>query len=571
MQRRLFDPHPIRRTISLAGTWTYHFPPQGTQIDPADDLQSTVPYFLCAPGVWETIPALVEYRGQAVAVRSIEVRESGPVLFQFEGVSHTCRVFLDGREIGGHHNAFTPFACAVPHVEAGPHELRLWISNEHGELSALHVPNDYYNYGGISRPADMAELRAPVYLQNLRVTPVRQEGKWKVKVVVNAALLGEEPPPDLQVRIRLGDTETTLPTLEFVDQQAESEVWIECGSEVAEWSPASPQLTWIEARLYSVGELLDEFLDRFGFRTVSFTPTQLLLNDQPLRLAGVNRHEDHPDFGCALPLAMMHRDLALIAELGANAIRTSHYPNDPRFLDLCDERGFLVWEESHARGLFDDNSLHPRYLEQTRENTREMVLAHHNHPSIILWGYLNECDSWTEHGRAAYEVADRTIKELDTSRPTTYAACHRDKDRCQDIPDVASWNIYPLWYGENPPVEVLEELLTQLSTGPSANKPLILSEFGAGGIFGFRDAFRRAKLSEERQADILEADLAAFLPHPRVAGTFIWQYCDVRVDSSWSNARARAYNEKGLVDEYRRPKLAFTSAQKHLRAFLAGE
>lgn len=565
MPRRLFDPHPFRRVTDLGGNWTFHFPATGTELAALDDLTTTRPFALTVPGVWESIPSLVEYRGQAVAVRHVEVRQAGPLLFQFEGVSHTCRVFFDGVEIGGHHNAFTPFACAVAHAEAGLHELRLWITNEHGELSALHVPNDYYNYGGISRPADMAELRAPVYVENLRVTPRCTNETWHADVLVDLRLLADEVPTDVQLRVRVAGQEKILPVADFVDGALRCETSLDCGGDVAIWSPQSPTLHWAEATLFFADEPIDEFRDRFGFRTVSFSAERILLNGQPLRLHGVNRHEDHPDFGCAIPLEMMHRDLSLITELGANAVRTSHYPNDPRFLDLCDERGILVWEESHARGLFNDLSEHPRYLEQTIENTREMVLAHHNHPSIILWGYLNECDSWTAHGRAAYEAADRAIKELDLSRPTTYAACHRGKDRCQDIPDVISWNIYPLWYDQTDPAVALEELLAQRQSGPAAKKPLILSEFGAGGIFGFRDAFRRAKLSEERQADILEADLRAFLPHPRVAGTFIWQFCDVRVDPSWSQARARTYNEKGLVDEYRRPKLAFATAQKLLR------
>ena len=72
---------------------------------------------------------------------------------------------------------------------------------------------------------------------------------------------------------------------------------------------------------------------------------------EPVFLKGFNRHEDYGDIGCAIPLQLMAQDMDLMQDMGANAVRTCHYPNDERFLDLCDERGIMVWEENHARGL----------------------------------------------------------------------------------------------------------------------------------------------------------------------------------------------------------------------------
>ena len=94
----------------------------------------------------------------------------------------------------------------------------------------------------------------------------------------------------------------------------------------------------------------DDWLDRIGFREITTQNGKIQLNGQDLVLKGVNRHEDHPMAGSALPRLMV-KDVDLITELGCNSVRTSHYPNDERFLDLCDERGIAVWEENHARGL----------------------------------------------------------------------------------------------------------------------------------------------------------------------------------------------------------------------------
>jgi beta-glucuronidase len=102
--------------------------------------------------------------------------------------------------------------------------------------------------------------------------------------------------------------------------------------------------------------------------------------------------------GNEFPLSLMIQDLDLMADMGANAVRTSHYPNDERFLDLCDERGIYVWEENHARGLSLEQMRNPNFIRQCADVNREMVEQHRNHPSIIIWGILNECASDTEEG-----------------------------------------------------------------------------------------------------------------------------------------------------------------------------
>lgn len=569
MSLRLFSEHTLRRIHSLERTWTFLFPQNGTEIASDTDPCDARGQMMTVPSVWQSIPEYVNYRGQALALCTVEQPTRGPLRLVFEGVSHTCRVFFDGEEVGRHHNAYTRFAVNLPEVAAGTHELRLWISNEHGELSALHVPNDYYNYGGISRPAEIQHPARAVIIERIHITPFHDGQRWKASVRCTLNHFGSEALSNLELQLTVAGQRKTVPVglLEPGTKEVECEFEFD---EVSCWNPDQPALYEAVAELAETGSApFDDLRDRFGFRTVAVEGQDILLNGQPLYLAGVNRHEDHPDFGCALPVEMMQRDLAIIQELGCNLVRTSHYSNDPRFLDLCDERGILVWEESHARGLFDENSQHPRYVEQTRENTEEMVLAHYNHAAIIIWGYLNECDSWTENGREAYRVAEAAIKAIDVSRPTTYAACHHDKDQCQQIPDVISWNRYPLWYGDESPADSIEQTIRILEAQGAGHKPLILSEFGGGAFYGYRDHFRRGKWSEDRQTEILDGILTPLLAHERVMGAIIWQYCDVRVDDEWAFGRPRTMNNKGIVDEYRRPKTTFSVVQKHFRERLA--
>ena len=111
--------------------------------------------------------------------------------------------------------------------------------------------------------------------------------------------------------------------------------------------------------------------------------------------------------------------------------------------------------------------------------------------------------------------------------------------------------------------EDLDEQIALHEAEGMAGKPLICSEFGAGALPGYHDPVRRGKWSEERQCDILEEQLEVILNHPRVGGAFIWQFCDVRVDPAWALSRPRTMNNKGAVDEHRRPKLVSEVIRRH--------
>lgn len=574
MNTRRISQHSLRATIPLSGEWTCYFPAHGTAIKP-NGWKAGEPVTLNVPGVWEQVPAKVNYRGQAVARREFSTNQDGPARLVFKGVSHSCKVLLDGREIGSHHNAYTPFSMDLANLPAGQHELLVWISNEHGERSALHVPNDYYNYGGISRPVELQLLQSPVFIKQVQFTPFYRDGTWQASFRSILKNLGDPRRATLHLSLA---GKSLQQSVECPPGATEVEVTMAVHN-VEAWSPEDPNLYALEARLEG-DSISDDWHDRVGFRTIETSGSRLLLNGEPVFLKGFNRHEDHPDFGCALPVELMRRDLELFRDMGANAVRTSHYPNDERFLDLCDEMGFLVWEENHARGLFPGGAgsgegkhpmQHPEFREQCRLCNEEMVTEHFNYPSIVLWGILNECDSFSDYGRSCYREQFNQIKALDPSRPTTYASCHyggarqERKDICQDLPDVCGWNFYHNWYSQRPVDKALEEALGKWDP-EMKGKPMIVSEFGGGAIPGYHDPVRRAKWSEDRQADIIDECLSAYLHHPRLCGAFIWQFCDVRVDDSWANARPRCMNNKGIVDEYRRPKLAYSVVRRHFRA-----
>ena len=128
--------------------------------------------------------------------------------------------------------------------------------------------------------------------------------------------------------------------------------------------------------------------------------------------------------------------------------------------------------------------------------------------------------------------------------------------------DVVSYNIYPLWYHDTPVEEYLADLYRWVQEcTQGAGKPFLVTEIGAGAVYGYRTP-DQVKWSEEYQRWALDRQLRAVLSHEDVSGVYVWQFCDCRVCDSWFGGRPRTMNNKGIVDEYRRPKLAYETVKR---------
>ena len=554
---RVFDTHNIRDSKELtASLWSFHTM-DGDRKDKV--IQVNV------PSCWEMYPDTATYRGKASYLRTFEA--SGNVRLEFKGVSHTATVLVDGEEVASHYNAYTIFEVILKNLKPGPHTLEVIVDNSFGEESALHIPNDYQSYGGISRPVVLEQLRN-AYIKWIHFTPLAEDDSyqnWKGRAEICLCNLSHET---FQGLLEIQLKEATWGRIELKPGETKCFQTEELAClGVQSWSPETPELYYLNAVLQnSKGEEIDDLIDRVGFRVISISGKNILLNGKKIYIKGFCRHEDHPQFGCALPFAAIQYDLLLAKDLGANSIRTSHYPNDEIFLDLCDEQGILVWEENHARGLSEENMRNPNFERQCEDCIREMITAHYNHPSIYIWGILNECASHTEYGKKCYEAQYALIRELDDSRPRSSASCQFKTDICFGYPEVVSYNIYPKWYHDTPVKEYLNELYNWIQTDTrGAEKPFLVTEIGAGAIYGYRTP-SHVKWSEEYQADALEQQITAVFEQEGCNGIYIWQFCDCRVCDSWFGTRPRTMNNKGVVDEYRRPKLAYETVKRLFRS-----
>ena len=170
---------------------------------------------------------------------------------------------------------------------------------------------------------------------------------------------------------------------------------------------------------------------------------------------------------------------------------------------------------------------------------------------------LNEGDSDAATARAGYQTLLAHVRELDPTRPVTYASHKHLDDRCFDLADIVALNIYPGWYfGSIAQVPGwIDDLIERLDAQGNSSKPIIISEIGAGSVPGWRDEHNE-RWTEQYQAQLLEMVIGhLFVDRRRVCGLSVWLYNDLRTPASVR--RPRSYNDKGVVDEYRRPKMAY--------------
>ena len=319
----------------------------------------------------------------------------------------------------------------------------------------------------------------------------------------------------------------------------------------------------------------DDLMDRIGFRKIEVKDQKILLNGKTMELRGVNRHEEHPEFGFAFPRNLMKRDIDILFDLGCNTVRGSHYPNSKYFVDLLDERGLLFWSEIPIWGVgFSEEALgDPVVVARGLAMHREMVRDYYNHPSIIIWGMHNEIKSETQNAYEMTKCFAEFLRAEGGNRLLTHASNHPMNDICFEFSDIISLNMYYGWYdqlavGGAPDWEgFLKNFRARREALGMRNKPVIMSEFGAGALYNFHNAFDHIRWSEEYQTDVLAHCLKLFHNDPMIAGFYIWQFCNVRTSLEAGRDRARTFNNKGILDEYRNPKHSYFEVKKLYERF----
>jgi len=556
-------PHyPTRRIVDLNGFWEFSWlgDADWDGVTPDGFRPETV---MAVPGVFDTLPTYGRKRGIGIYRKHLpDDFEPGERLrLKIDGMGLFGRAWFDGKHIGDCKLPYSRVHYDLTVEAAGPHELVVAIDNRFDKKrTPLFNPNyDFYAYGGFYRDVALHRL-PPCAIDRVHVTPldidagtvrlaIRLDGNVPATCAFSVSFDGgraqefERPLQDGRIKLEL-----TVPNHRV-------------------WSPDTPELHTVEVRIPS-----DAVRERFGMRTVRTEGQEILLNGEPIELRGFNRHESHPQLGPSQTPALMLEDVQWLKSMGCNFVRCVHYPQDERFLGLCDEMGILVWTESLGWGNRAEELANEHFMDLQEQQTRLMVRNGFNHPSVIIWAFLNEAESNTEQALPLYGRLTRAIRDEDPSRLVSYASNRRTQDLCFDLVDVISLNTYPGWIGqvdwETPSTEAIAPHIEQLvqsfcGDSPHADKPLLFSEIGTCGIYGWHD-LAGSQWTEEYQAEYMVTAAQAVLENPRTCGVTLWQFFDTRSYGPRGQVRVkpRGMNNAGVLDEYRRPKLARAAVGK---------
>ena len=528
------------------------------------------------PHTWNTTDLFDDvpgyHRGAAWYRREFDVPtewRGKRIVLRFEAAAQVATVWVNNTLLGEHKGAFTPFQFDITDLaRAGERSFVAVRVDNRWRRDIPPYDMDFNMMGGLHREAYLVALD-PVHIASTRVTTPRvskEEGVAAFELeIVNQSGGTREIEAVTEVLDPAGRSAATVRTRESIPPGATRMVRQQADviRNPALWSPDHPQLYRVQFELRENGRAIDDDASPLGFRWYRFDPNEgFFLNGEPLKLRGVNKHDDYPELGWALPPSRHVADIRLIKQLGANFLRPAHYAQHPAVLDACDRLGLLVWEEVPFDG--EGEQLAPYtgargFRDTVKQMFRETIRRDRNHPSIIMWSVGNEnLNGATEQEWRTVADIERELaalaKEEDPTRLTAIAINIFDRaDRVGlfDATDVVGCNIYQGWYGgvfEDFP-RIIDDIHRK-----HPNRPLIVSEYGADMELGrHTDRPQRFDFSEEWGCLFHESYLREINARRWIAGSLLWNVFDFGVEKRMVQSIPHL-NQKGIYDFSRRPK-----------------
>ena len=589
-----------RLTQSINANWL--FCKDSVARSPAEAARTTHWEKISLPHTWNAADVLDDepgyYRGVGWYRKVLVVPadwQRRAVYLHFEGANQEAEVYVNGQLAGRHAGGYTAFSVPISRflafAAAAPAKAEVLVRLTNRYNPAIPpLTADFTFYGGLYRDAYLVAAE-PVHfdLGNYAsagvFTTTPTVSAEAATVVVTGALTNEGPTGQaVTVSTQLLDHAGR------VVARQQTQLTLKAGTNRAFrlalpavrrphlWAPADPYLYRIVTQVAAAnGTPLDEVSSPVGLRWFRFEAAQgFFLNGQPLKLIGTNRHQDYPGLGNALPDALAERDVQLLKEMGGNFLRVSHYPQDPAVLAACDRLGVLASVEIPVINAITDS---PAFFQTCRTMQTEMIRQNFNHPSVVIWAYMNEVllrlppglKRDNAAGRAYLGRVNALARQLDSlsrredpSR-ATMLVCHGDFSLYQQagllaIPQVIGWNLYPGWYSGD--LQGFPDFLDRHHR-ELPGKPLLVTEYGA-------DSDERLHASRPQRFDKTmeyanryhEFYLHAILARPFVAGSMVWNLAEF--NSETRQEAVPHINNKSLLTGDRRPKDAYFFYQAHL-------
>lgn len=551
-----------RQDILLNNDWNFRF---SHQVQKGTEVRVDLPH------TWNAQDALsgkIDYkRGIGNYEKNLFIRPEwkGKRLFiRFEGVNNIADVFINRRHIGEHRGGYGAFIFEITgKVEYGKENSILVRVNNGEQLDIMPLVGDFNFYGGIYRDVHLLitdeTCISPLDYASPGVRLIQDSVSHryaKVRAIVDLSN-GSSGNQEVELNVRLldgqrvvkeGTKNVNLSGNEVMQQELTFEI-----DQPHLWNGRQdPFLYQAEVTLFRNGQMVDRVTQPLGLRFYRIDPDKgFFLNGKHLPLQGVCRHQDRSEVGNALRPQHHEEDVALMLEMGVNAVRLAHYPQATYFYDLMDKNGIIVWAEIPfvGPGGYNDKGFVdlPAFRANGKEQLKELIRQHYNHPSICVWGLFNEL---TELGDNPVEY----IKELnvlahqeDTTRPTTSAS--NQMGDLNFITDAIAWNRYDGWYGGTP-ADLGKWLDRMHKDHPEIC--IAISEYGAGAsIYHQQDSLVKTVPTswwhpENWQTYYHIENWKIISSRPYVWGSFVWNMFDFGAAHRTEGDRP-GINDKGLV------------------------
>lgn len=503
--------------------------------------------------------------------------EGREILLRFGAATHRASVYVNGILITEHEGGFLPFSAKVTTVVRydSYNKVVVKVNNELNCTNlpcgeTITLPNgkkmskpyfDFFNYAGLQRS---------VYLLAL-------PGESIVDFDLDYAIHGKNAEVSYQIRTN-GEHAVQLALFDAKGHcvaQKDGKEGVLYVENARLWQVRNAYLYRLRIRIMDGEELIDEYEQEIGIRTVKVEGTDILINGEPVYLKGFGKHEDSDIVGRGFNIGIMKRDFELMKWIGANSFRTSHYPYSEEIYQMADREGFLVIDEVPAVGMFQSlmNFMEASTGKQTaffkKETTpvllkahlraiEEMIARDKNHPSVVAWSLLNEPETTNEAAVPYFKEVFDLANKLDMQkRPRTFALIMNslpDTCKCYQFSDIIALNRYYGWYMKGGyEINVAEELFRKEMNAwkeKKLNKPFIFTEYGADTLAS-EHKLPSVMWSQEYQDEYLKMTHEVFDSYDFIKGEQIWNFADFQTTEGIMRVNG---NKKGVFTRQRQPK-----------------
>lgn len=495
------------------------------------------------------------------------------IFLYFEGANQVADVYVNGQRAGQHIGGYSAFSFDVTDLVkfTAPNVVAVRVDNSfNADIPPLTA--DFNFYGGIYRNVRVIAAD-PVHIKitdsassGLQITTPEIDGVRNTVRIVGKLENVSDRERNVSVVSTILDAQGRQVGISTSNVKARPNSdfdFLQLTGPITNpklWSPDSPYLYTVKTVVKEKGRILDSRTDKIGFRWFNFDPEKgFFLNGKHLMLNGTNRHQDIAGMGNAVPDALHIRDMKLIKDAGFNFVRLAHYPQAPAVLEAADRLGLMIWEETPIVNYI---TVSPAFTENSERKLVEMIRQHRNHPSVIMWGYMNEIflrvpKDNEERTRRETVVLAKRLNDLahreDPTRPTAIAFHGNDiynTTGLGEVADITGWNLYNGWYSKT-----FEDFGTFIDDQHKRypKRPLIISEYGANGDQRLHsNQPLRFDSTIEYQRMFHESYLAQVKARPYIAGTALWNQFDFGAEQRGETIPH--LNQKGMYTYDRKPK-----------------